>query len=142
MNALRLPASQVQVVLSDGSAADAGTVFEVLEGRFACDRTAEEAPREDESHRPTVWTSTFDLPAPAEAAESAGGTGEGAQASPARLSGPVTAEVQGTHLAVRRLREVLEEAFTVQEAGTDAGDQEIQVQLRLEGSAQGGSRAV
>ncbi|MFF4350140.1 hypothetical protein [Streptomyces sp. NPDC001530] len=116
-----LPASQVQVVLSDCSAADAGQLFAVLCGRFASDRCAEDEPREAKGH-PTVWTGTFDT------AEEP----EGAAVPPGRLSGPVTAEVQGTPFAVQRLRHTLDETFAVQELGKDAGDQEVQVKLRLE----------
>jgi hypothetical protein len=53
------------------------------------------------------------------------------------LSGPVIADVQGSPLAVRHLLEALEESFTVREAVAIPGDQEVQVQLRLEGSRSG-----
>ncbi|MFI6490125.1 hypothetical protein [Streptomyces sp. NPDC050564] len=122
MSAHPLPGSQVQVVLSDCSAADAGHLFAVLCSRFASDRCAEDEIREAEGHHPTVWTGTFDTEdAP-----------EGAAVPTGRLSGPVTAEVQGTPHAVQVVRETLREAFALSELGEDAGDQEVQVQLRLE----------
>ncbi|MEU9211905.1 hypothetical protein AB0D27_29230 [Streptomyces sp. NPDC048415] len=118
-----LPGSEVQVVLSDCSAADAGRLFAVLCGHFASDRCAEDQPHHvEEHHRPTVWTGTFDTSA------SPGGT-----AAPIEpLSGSVSVEAQGSHLAVKRLRRALGEVFTVHETGEDAGDQEVQVQLRLD----------
>ena len=48
-------------------------------------------------------------------------------------SAPVTVEVQGSPPAVRLLREALEEAYSVRQVGVDAGDQEVQLQLRVEG---------
>ncbi|WP_369229847.1 hypothetical protein AB5J56_03375 [Streptomyces sp. R21] len=50
----------------------------------------------------------------------------------AHLSAPVTIDVQGSPHAVRHLREALGECFTVHELGADSGDQEVEVQLRLE----------
>ncbi|GGN80548.1 hypothetical protein GCM10011579_066160 [Streptomyces albiflavescens] len=121
MSAHPLPGSQVQVVLSDCSAADAGHLFAVLCGRFASDRCADDEIREAEGH-PTMWTGTFDTEdAPEDVVVPTG-----------RLSGSVTAEVQGTPHAVQLVRATLREAFTVFELGEDAGDQEVQVQLRLE----------
>ncbi|MGX5183542.1 hypothetical protein ACWKT5_12160 [Streptomyces avermitilis] len=122
MSEQTLPASQVQVVLSDCPAADARRLFDVLSGRFASDREPGDRPQETREDRPTVWTGTFDT-----SHEAAGVT-----AQEVGLSAPVTADVQGGHLAVKVLREALAEVFTVHELGGDAGDQEIQVQLRLE----------
>jgi hypothetical protein len=132
MSTYPLPASQVQVVLSDCSAQDAGSLFAVLCSRFSSDRCAEDVPHEAPEHRPTLWTGTFDT---ADAPE-------GAAVPQAGLLGPVTAEVQGTHLAVALLRETLGEAFTVYELGEDAGDQEVQMKLRLEGKPAHEPRAV
>lgn len=117
-----LPASQVQVVLSECSATDAGNLFQALQGRFASDRAAGDEPHESEQRRPTVWAGTFDMARPAEHA------GKPA----AHLSGPVTADVQGSPHAVQQLRGALDECFTVHEMGMDSGDQEVEVQLRLE----------
>ncbi|AVH54917.1 MULTISPECIES: hypothetical protein [Streptomyces] len=117
-----LPASQVQVVLSDCSAEDAGRLFAVLCGQFSSDRCAEDEPHERAEHRPTVWSGTFDT-----------ATAPKSTAKPtARLSGPVSLEAQGTPGAVQRLRDVLDEAFTVQERTEEAGDQEVQVRLRVD----------
>jgi hypothetical protein len=123
MSAHPLPASQVQVVLSDCSAVDAGHLFAALRGRFASDRGAGDEPHESKEHRPTVWSGTFDT----------SGEREGGAVPAAQLSAPVTADVQGGPLAVKRLLDALGEACIVYEVGEDSGDQEVQVQLRLEG---------
>jgi len=117
-----LPASQVQVVLSDCSATDAGNLFRALKGRFASDRAAGDEPHETGERRPTVWAGTFDMSRPVEHPDT----------PPAHLAGPVTLDVQGTPRAVQQLREALAECCTVHEMGGDSGDQEVEVQLRLE----------
>ncbi|MDR3082717.1 MAG: hypothetical protein LBV60_17620 [Streptomyces sp.] len=118
---------QVEVVLSGCSAADAGSLFAELCRRFSSDRAAEDAPHEAASGRPTMWTGTFDTSeAPGRAAE-----------RPPRLSGPVTAELQGEPRAVERLRRVLDETFVVYQLGAVAGDQEVDVELLLESRAPG-----
>jgi len=123
MNETRLPAAQVEVVVSDCSPSDAGNLFAVLRAGFPSGHDAIHEPHRAEGTRPMVWTDTFDTSGPAEKAPS----------RPAPLSGPVTAEVQGSPLAVRQLCETLEHVFTVHEVGETSGDQEVQVQLRLEG---------
>jgi len=99
---------------------DARTVFDVLRRSFDSDRPASDAPEEASETRPTVWTATVDV------SETKAGTG------PARLSAPVTVEAQGGYWAVGRLKEHLEDAFAVRVVGTAAGDQEQEIQLRLE----------
>lgn len=47
------------------------------------------------------------------------------------LAGPVTADLQGGPVAVDRLRRTLAAAFAVEAAGSAAGDQEVDVQVRL-----------
>ncbi|MFD7710243.1 hypothetical protein ACFV6E_30345 [Streptomyces sp. NPDC059785] len=118
-----LSASQVQVVLSDCSAADAGSLFAVLCSRFSSDRCAEDEPHEAKEDRPTVWTGTFDT----------AGEQKSDPVPSAGLSRAVTADLQGSPLAVHHVREILTRAFTVHELGEDAGDQEVELQLRLEG---------
>ena len=115
---------QVEVVVSDCSAADAGNLFAELCRRFGSDRAADEAPHETAGSRPTMWTGTFDTSA-------AHGT-FGRTTPPPQLSGPVTAELQGEPRAVERLRRALDETFVVQQLGVVAGDQEVDVELRLE----------
>ncbi|MGW7265021.1 hypothetical protein [Streptomyces sp. NPDC054842] len=132
MSTSPLAASQVQVVLSDCSAADAGRLFAALCSRFSSDRCAEDEPHETEGNRPTIWTGTFDTSGPS------GDT----PVPPAQLSAPVTAEVQGGPLAVKHLREALAEAFTVHQVGGEAGDQEVEVQLRLENKPESGNSAI
>ncbi|MEU9192255.1 hypothetical protein [Streptomyces hundungensis] len=108
----------VQVMLGECSPADADAVFEVLGTHFTSDR-ADVVPHRDEGPRPAAWTGSFCVDhAPGEV------TG-------VLLSGPVTAELQGGPVAVERLRKTLAAAFSVEAAGSSAGDQEVDVQLRL-----------
>ncbi|MFI8877061.1 hypothetical protein [Streptomyces sp. NPDC055243] len=114
----------VQVVLGECSAADADAVFGVLRTHFSSDR-GEEAPHRTEQPRPAVWTGAF------VAAHSPG---------PVRgvlLAATVTADLQGSPVAVDRLRATLESAFVASATGTASGDQEVQVQLRLTGAEHG-----
>jgi hypothetical protein len=120
-------APQVEVVVSDCSAADAGRLFAELCRRFGSDRRAEDVPHETEGSRPTMWTGTFDASATSGASEQ--------MASPPSLSGPVKLELQGEPLAVERLRRALDAMFDVHQLGVVAGDQEVDVELRLESSA-------
>lgn len=99
---------------------DAHVVFGTLRTLFASDRASDDRPQEVTGARPTVWSSTFDV---SEVRQ---------QADPARLSGPVTADVQGGYWSVAKLQEGLTGAFAVEVLGTAAGDQEQEVQLRLD----------
>jgi hypothetical protein len=112
--------SQVVVALSGGAKEDAHTVFGALRTAFACDRAADDVPREAPGGRPAVWTATFDA------------TEVLSEPGPARLTAPVVATLQGGYTAVRVLRKTLTSAFTVRMVGTASGDQEEEVQLRLE----------
>ncbi|MFH8484640.1 hypothetical protein [Streptomyces longisporoflavus] len=114
----------VQVVLGECSAADADAVFGVLRTHFPSDR-GDEAPHRTEQAQPAVWT---------------GGFLASADTGPVRgvlLAGSVTADLQGGPVAVQRLRETLESAFVVSTTGTESGDQEVQMQLRLTGAEHG-----
>ncbi|MEU8590077.1 hypothetical protein AB0C59_24220 [Streptomyces sp. NPDC048664] len=115
-------APQVEVVISDCSASDAGQLFAELCRHFGSDRRAEDMPQDCHQARPSVWTGTFDM-----SREIPGGT-----SAPGALSGPVTAELQGEPRAVERLRRLLDETFLVHQLGVVAGDQEVDVELRLE----------
>lgn len=119
-----LPVSQVEVVLCDCSAQDAERVFACLRTHFETDRSPDDPPHETGTDRPTMWTGMYDT-----AAAVAMRRGE----HPEPPSAPVTVEVQGSPPAVRLLREALEEAYSVSQVGVDAGDQEVQLQLRVEG---------
>ncbi|MEV6195411.1 hypothetical protein AB0M19_23780 [Streptomyces sp. NPDC051920] len=112
-------------MLGDCSAADAKSVLSVLCGRFTADRERADEPHESGSGRPTVWTVLFDT----------AGDPSGAAGPVGELSGQPVVEAQGGPLATQRLREVLAAAFTVHELGTEAGDQEVQMKLRLDSSA-------
>ncbi|MET8131605.1 MULTISPECIES: hypothetical protein [unclassified Streptomyces] len=130
MSVQQLPASTVHVMLGDCSAVDAKSVLAVLSGRFTADRESADEPHESASGRPTVWTALFDT-----AGESGGAGGAGGGAGPVvELSGQPTVEAQGGPRATQRLREALGAAFTVHELGTEAGDQEVQMKLRLDSS--------
>ncbi|MFI6691210.1 hypothetical protein ACIBLA_05500 [Streptomyces sp. NPDC050433] len=112
--------TEVTVELSGCRPEDAHAVFGALRTVFASDRAPDDRPREVAGARPTVWSSTFDV---SEVREKAG---------PTRLTEPVTADVQGGYWAVARLQEGLTGAFAVQVLGTAAGDQEQEVQFRLD----------
>ncbi|WP_320785208.1 hypothetical protein [Streptomyces sp. CRN 30] len=129
------------MVLSDCLAQDAGRIFDALCAHFVSDRCSGEQLHESQAEpdRPTVWSGTFELPDdPAdEVSDEGSGTPSGSGAGrehPGPLSGPVDLDAQGSPKAVRRLKEVLEESFSACEVGAIAGDQEVQLQLRLEGS--------
>ncbi|TXL85650.1 hypothetical protein [Streptomyces sp. IB2014 016-6] len=112
--------AEVTVELSGCETEDAHAVFGALRTVFASDRAPDDRPQEVTGARPTVWSSTFDV---SEVRRKAG---------PTRLSRPVTADVQGGYWAVAKLQEELTGAFAVQVLGTAAGDQEQEVQLRLD----------
>ncbi|MFF3906281.1 hypothetical protein ACFYZJ_09750 [Streptomyces sp. NPDC001848] len=124
MNASETHVPQVEVVVSDCSATDAGNLFAELCRHFGSDRAAGEAPHEAHTSRPTMWTGTFDTSATR-------GTPE-RTSPPPPLSGPVKAELQGEPRAVERLRRALDELYAVHQLGVVAGDQEVDVELRLE----------
>ncbi|MFJ5532824.1 hypothetical protein [Streptomyces sp. NPDC093261] len=115
---------QVEVVLSDCSPTDAGSLFAELCRHFASDRCADDTPHETSGARPTMWTGTFDT-------STSPGESAGTPSAPS-LSGPVKAELQGEPRAVERLRQALDETFVVHQLGAVAGDQEVEVELRLE----------
>ncbi|WP_306323167.1 MULTISPECIES: hypothetical protein [unclassified Streptomyces] len=105
----------VGVALSDCTPQDAATVLRVLCTAFRSDRTPTEHPEEDA----TVWLATLDaatLPAPSVARP---------------LSAPVTADIQGGHEALDRVRAALTKAFTLTESTIASGDQEQELHLRL-----------
>ncbi|WP_200301520.1 hypothetical protein [Streptomyces adelaidensis] len=117
-----LPVSQVEVVVCDCSAQDAERVFACLCAHFESDRHPADPPHETGTDRPTMWTGTYDTAAvPTDTEE-----------HHRPLSAPVTVDVQGSPPAVRLLREALEETYTVHQVGVEAGDQEVQLQLRVE----------
>ncbi|MFI1167473.1 hypothetical protein ACH4UM_28685 [Streptomyces sp. NPDC020801] len=113
-----MPGTQLTVTLDGGAVADAQAVVRVLEEVFG---SPDGFPGDE---RATVRTATFS----GERTEGApGGAGDGG-----RLSAPVNVTVQGTPEAVRRASDTLTHAFTAQDEGAAAGDQEQERQLRLE----------
>ncbi|WNF25516.1 hypothetical protein RI138_01125 [Streptomyces sp. C11-1] len=111
---------EVVVSLSRGEAQDVRTVFDVLADAFESDRRAGEIPGQTQGHHPTAWVTTVDVSEPRPTT------------APVRLSAPVTVDAQGGYWAVDRLRDHLGGAFAVSVVGTAAGDQELEVRLRLE----------
>lgn len=114
------PGTEVLVEVSGCHEGDAQAVFDALRASFTSDRDADDAPHQASATRPTVWAATFDVGA------------EKGPARPPRLTAPVTLDVQGGYHAVDRLRSTLSSAFAVHLVGTACGDQENEVQLRLE----------
>ncbi|MGD3108171.1 hypothetical protein [Streptomyces sp. YGL11-2] len=108
------------VELEGCTAEDAHAVFSALRTSFACDRAADDVPAELAGPGATVWTSTFDV------------SERRAEAGPRRLKGPVVVSLQGGYWAVDQLCNALRTAFVVRVLGTAAGDQEKEVELRLE----------
>jgi hypothetical protein len=107
------------VSLSGCSREDADAVFRALSRSYESDRAPDETPQYVSEGHATVWTTTFDVAQPHEHAE------------PVRLASPVTAELQGGYWAVDQMQATLAAAFDLLEEGMAAGDQEKDVQLRL-----------
>ncbi|MGY0489207.1 hypothetical protein [Streptomyces sp. WG-D5] len=107
--------STVGVALSDCTPRDADAVLRVLCTDFPSDRKSGERPEDGA----TVWLTTLD----------AASLPEPCPAEP--LSGPVTADIQGNHEALDRVRAALMKAYTLSEATAASGDQEEELHLRL-----------
>ncbi|MET9509047.1 hypothetical protein ABZX62_11315 [Streptomyces flavidovirens] len=120
MNSTEHPGTQVLVELTGSSKEDANAVFGALCTAFESDRKADEELHNGMDGRPMVWSATYDVFDVRE------------QAAPARLTAPVTVTLQGGYRAVDRVREQLQSAFAVREEGSVSGDQEKELQLRLE----------
>ncbi|WP_093801120.1 hypothetical protein [Streptomyces sp. Wb2n-11] len=120
MNSTEHTGTQVLVEVTGSSKEDANAVFGALCTAFTSDRPSDDAPRDDTGGRPMVWSATYDVSAVRE------------QAAPARLTESVSVTLQGGYRAVDQLREQLESAFSVSEEGSASGDQEKELQLRLE----------
>lgn len=117
------PTAEVAVTLDSCCKEDAAAVLAALQASFPSDRASEDAPADAPNGRPIVWSATFDV------SRTVG------LAPPGHLSEPVTLTAQGGYHAVDRLREGLEEAFSVRVVGTASGDQEEEVRFRLEAPA-------
>ncbi|MEU2392692.1 hypothetical protein [Streptomyces sp. NPDC007369] len=116
-----MSSTEVTVVVSDCAEEDARAVFAALDAAF----TAEEATRPRSGTGATVWTSAYDVAAPAEPTPPA----------PAPLAHQVSVEAQGGYRAVDRVVAVLDSAFVIDTVGTAAGDQEKDIHLRIHGRA-------
>lgn len=114
------PVADVTVTLDSCCKEDAQAVLAALQTSFVTDRPPEDAPQDAPNGRPIVWTATFDV------SRTLG------LPSPARLTEPVDVTAQGGYHAVDRLRESLIQAFAVRIVGTASGDQEEEVQFRLD----------
>ncbi|MFI1203179.1 hypothetical protein K2224_35945 (plasmid) [Streptomyces sp. BHT-5-2] len=112
--------AEVVVEVEGCAAADAHAVFGALRTAFRSDRAADDVPREMAGPGTTVWTSTVDV-------------GErGTEPEPRPLTAPVVVTLQGGYWAVDQLCAGLKPAFAVTVLGMAAGDQEKEVELRLE----------
>lgn len=114
------PGTEVLVEVSGCPEADAQAVFKTLCASFASDRATDDTPHRVLADHPTVWAATLDTSART-------GTPR-----PPRLTAPVTLDVQGGYHAVDLLRTGLSSTFAVHLVGAASGDQENEVQLRLE----------
>ncbi|MFF0626914.1 hypothetical protein [Streptomyces sp. NPDC004296] len=112
--------ADVVVEVQGCKAADAHAIFRVLHTAFRSDRAADDVPQETAGPGATVWTSTVDV------------SERGTTPEPRRLTAPVTVTLQGGYWAVDQLCAGLTAAFVVHILGTAAGDQEKEVELRLE----------
>ncbi|MER7413240.1 MULTISPECIES: hypothetical protein [Streptomyces] len=108
---------EVSMQLSDCVDEDVEAVFGMIGAVYPSDW---ETGATRQGHREVcVWTTQFDM-AP-----------DSPPAQPVELAQDVAAELQGAPRAVRKLQAVLGDAFHVSEEMVVAGDQELQVQLRL-----------
>ncbi|MEU9120927.1 hypothetical protein AB0C96_13885 [Streptomyces sp. NPDC048506] len=112
--------AEVVVELESCATQDAHAVFSALRTSFSSDRAADDVPEEMAGPGATVWTTTFDV------------SELKATAEPRRLTAPVVVSLQGGYWAVDQLCKGLESAFAVHVLGMAAGDQEKEVELRLE----------
>jgi hypothetical protein len=110
----------VVVTISGCSKEDADAVFHALSRSFDSDRADDDSPEYVSEDHTTVWTATLDAARPHEPAR------------PVPLESAVTVEIQGGYWAVDRVQATLISAFDVEEEGMAAGDQEKDVQLRLQ----------
>ncbi|MFI1393641.1 hypothetical protein [Streptomyces sp. NPDC020681] len=120
MNRTEHSTTPVVVTISGCAKEDADTVFRVLKQSYESDRADDDAPQYVSEGHQTVWTATFEV------------SGTQTAAGPAALTAPVEAEMQGGYWAVDRMEETLASAFSVRVEGMAAGDQEKDVQMRLE----------
>jgi hypothetical protein len=115
-------AAEVMVVLTGCAPEDADRVFGALGAVFpACSGLGPGHPGVAGARRehPVVWTNCFDVRSHGEAAHHT------------LLGGPVKAALLGGTHAVREIEDALSKAFAVEEIGKVAGDQEVEVRLRL-----------
>ncbi|GAA0469410.1 hypothetical protein ACFQ2B_14840 [Streptomyces stramineus] len=117
-------ADHVSVHLTGCGHQDAGAVFRALETAFPevaePSRSDVEAARAGSEH-PVVWTMVVDAR-----------TGHTpSTATPGTLSGPVDVDLFGAADPVRKVKQELAAAFTVEGLGTVPGEHEMEARLRL-----------
>ncbi|MFF3322625.1 hypothetical protein [Streptomyces sp. NPDC002889] len=110
----------VVVTISGCAKEAADAVFHALSHSFASDRADDDRPDYVSEDHTTVWTATFDVARPQ------------APPEPMELECPVQVGVQGGYWAVDQVQAALAAAFDIEEEGMAAGDQEKDVQLRLQ----------
>lgn len=117
-------AAEVTVVLTGCAPQDADAVFGALGTAFpASSRSAQRTGRTARGGHPVVWTDCIDVRT------------RGAAVPQVALSGPVRAALLGGTRAVEEIRGALARAFGVEEQGRVAGDQEVEIRLRLTAAA-------
>ncbi|MEE1802094.1 hypothetical protein ACIQVO_03115 [Streptomyces sp. NPDC101062] len=112
--------AEVVVALTGGAKEDAHAVFGALRTAYPCDRAPDDLPQDVPGVRSTVWIATFDS------------TELRHDPATTRLTAPVEATLQGGYTAVEHVRKTLASAFTVRVVGKASGDQEEEIQVRLE----------
>ncbi|MEV1024927.1 hypothetical protein [Streptomyces sp. NPDC050264] len=115
----------VTVTLSDCSDDDARRVLSHLSAEFPDQSPSQDTPGDDSTHA-TVWTAVFQAFSDGSDLTSASGTGG--------IDGSVSLTAQGAPHDVTTVRRALARAFTVEDAGSASGDQELESQFRLTAS--------
>jgi hypothetical protein len=112
----------VTVTLSDCADDDARAVLSHLTAVFTDRSPTQDTPGAHTTHA-TVWTAELDV----------ADEGSASQSSPpaAGIDGAVCLTAQGAPHDVATVRKALTEAFTVEDAGSVSGDQELESQFRL-----------
>ncbi|WP_208106274.1 hypothetical protein [Streptomyces sp. GC420] len=117
----RRPGAEVMVSIEGCMKESAHAVFSLLRACFPSDREPGDVPQYAPEGRSMVWTADFDT-----------SDGPRAPAEPLPLEGTVTVTLLGGCHAVDLVRDQLVTAFALREESSASGDQEKEVQLRLE----------
>ncbi|MCD9143926.1 hypothetical protein [Streptomyces albireticuli] len=116
-------ADHVSIHVTDCGHQDAGAVFRALESAFpeVEEPTRSEVQAATGAEHPMVWCMVVDTR-----------TGHApSTATPVPLSGGVSVDLFGAADPVRKVRQELAAAFSVEDRGTVPGEHELEVRLRL-----------